>query len=112
MVAKYQNYMLIMPVLLMLICSLTTGMLPTLGNGVALETRESNLTVTRLVAFLIHWVSTIFAAFLICFYQLFIRLWAGDEGLLSDTVMIMFVVFFYIREVSEISILVRNSSSA
>lgn len=108
--AKYQNYVLVMTVPLMLIGSLTTGILPTLGNSVALETKESNLAVIRLVAFLIHWISTIFAAFLICFYQPFTKIWAGDEGLLSETAMIMFVVYFYIRAISEISILVRNSS--
>lgn len=110
MVAKYQNYILVMTVPLMLIGSLMVGILPTFGNGVALETKESNLEVNRLIAFLVHWISTIFAAFLLCFYQPFMKLWVGEAALLSDMSAILFVCYFYIRAMSEVNILARNGS--
>lgn len=108
--AKYQNYILTMTVPLMLISSLVTGILPSLGNSVALETKESNLAVIRLVTFILHWIGTVFSAFLMCFYQPFMKVWAGTEGLLSEKAVVLFVVYFYLRVISEISILIRNSS--
>jgi O-antigen/teichoic acid export membrane protein len=38
------------------------------------------------------------------------RLWAGEDGMLSDMAMYLFVFYFYLRSISEISILVRNTS--
>lgn len=108
--AKYQNYILTMTVPHMLISSLVSGILPSFGNSIALETKESNLAVIRVVTFALHWVGTVFAAFLLCFYQPFMELWAGTEGLLSEMSVILFVGYFYIRVISEISILVRNAS--
>lgn len=110
MVAKYQNYMLILTVPLMLIGSLTAGILPSLGNGMAVETKESNLAVIRLVAFVLQWFGTIFATFLMCFYQPFMLIWTAGESMLSDVAMVMFVIYFYLRVISEISILIRNCS--
>lgn len=109
-VAKYQNYILTMAVPLMFISSVVTGILPSLGNSVALETKESNLAVIRLVTFILHWIGTVFSAFLMCFYQPFMKVWAGTEGLLSEKAVVLFVVYFYLRVISEISILIRNSS--
>lgn len=109
-VAKYQNYILTMTVPLLLISSLTAGILPSLGNSVALESIESNLAVTRLISFMIHWIGTVFSTFLMCFYQPFMALWAGEESLFSELTVAMFVIYFYLRTISEISILVRNSS--
>ena len=108
--AKYQNYILTMTVPLMLVSSLITGILPSFGNSVALETKESNLAVIRLVTFILHWIGTVFSTFLMCFYQPFMKVWAGAEGLLSEKAVILFVVYFYLRVISEISILIRNSS--
>lgn len=108
--AKYQNYILTMTVPLMLISSLVTGILPSFANGVASETKESNLAVIRLVTFILHWVGTVFSAFLMCFYQSFMKVWSGEEGLLSEKAVVLFVVYFYLRVISEISILIRNSS--
>ena len=109
-VAKYQNYMLIMTVPLIIVNALPAGILPSLGNRVALEKAENNLKIIRLIAFLMQWVAIVCAAFLMCFYQPFVSIWAGKESVLSDTAMVLFVIYFYLKVIGEISTLVRNSS--
>lgn len=108
--AIYQNYILVMTVPVLLISSIMGGILPSLGNSVAMESSESNYDKIKLISFANHWIATMFAAFLLCFYQPFIRLWAGADNILSNTCVILLCIYFYIRAVSEIPMLVRNSS--
>ncbi len=109
-VAKYQNYILVMTVPVMIAGSIIGGILPSLGNGVALESEDSNYAVTKIIAFVNQWVGTVFAAILACLYQSFMILWAGKDSTLSEFAMGLFVVYFYLRIISDLPNMVRNSS--
>lgn len=110
MVAKYHNYVYVMTVPAMIVGGLITSVLPSLGNGVALESPENNLGVVKLTSFIVHWISTVFAAFLLCFYSPFMHVWAGQNSSLSRLTEILFVVYFYVQTISQITGLVRNST--
>jgi O-antigen/teichoic acid export membrane protein len=110
MAAKYQNYILVTTVPLMIIRALKKGIIPSLGNSMAMETVNHNLGITQMVYFIIHWVSTICAAILLCFYNPFMRIWAGEDAILSETATVLFVVYFYVLAITEVSSLVRTTS--
>lgn len=109
MTAKYQNYLMVMTVPAMLILYITGAALPSLGNSVAIDSNENSLGITKMVCFVVEWVSVFFGALLMCFYQPFMYLYAGEAGMLSIQTAVLFVVFFYLKSISSISDMVRNS---
>lgn len=108
--AKYQNYVMVLAVGWMLINSITAAVLPSLGNAVAVESRENNLGITKAAVFLVEWASVIVSALIICGCQPFMIMYAGKEGLVTDGAVILFVAYFYLRCISSVSDMVRNSS--
>ena len=108
--AKYQNYLLVMTVPVMLLGNMLNSILPSLGNSVAVETVDSNYSVIRIIYFLNHWVATIFTSMLMCFYQPFMRLWVGEDNILTDIGVILFCTYFYARTLSNIPQMIRNAS--
>ena len=108
--AKYQNYVMVMTVGWMLISSITTAVLPSLGNAVAVESRENNLGITKMAVFLVECASVIASALMVCGYQPFMLMYAGKDGLLTDGTVILFVAYFYLKCISSISDMVRSSS--
>ncbi len=108
--AKYQNYIMVMTVGCMLISSITTAVLPSLGNAVAVESRENNLGITKMSVFVVECASVIASALMVCGYQPFMLMYAGEDGLLTDGTAILFVIYFYLKCISSISDMVRSSS--
>lgn len=109
-VAIYNNYLMVMAIPYMLITSICNAILPSLGNGVALEDKENNYAVKKLISLLINFVSTITITCLIIFYQGFMTLWAGEENVASPCVAILFCVLLYLYSLEQVNIIIRNAS--
>lgn len=107
-VARYQNYILVMSVPYILCSSIVGCVLPGLGNGIATQAADSNYGTVQVVSFVNGWAATVFSAFLICFFQPFISIWAGAENTLPFICEVLFCIYFYLKCVAEIPQLVRN----
>lgn len=108
--AQYNNYYSVMVIPTMLIAILNKAILQSLGNSVAVESKESNQGVVKLFSFIVQWISIVCSALLICLYKIFMTIWVGEEYTFSIQTEILFVVYFYITQVAGIPSIVRNST--
>lgn len=109
-VAKYNNYYLIMTIPMLLIGAIRSAILQSLGNSVAMETVDSNYAVVKLYSFVTQWIGSFFMACLLCFFHPFVELWAGKEAVLSFEAEILFCIYFYVLCITQITDLIRNST--
>lgn len=94
--AMYSNYYYIMfyGIYGTLLC-LTQAVQASIGDSIAKETVEKNYKEFIIFNFIFSWINTICITCLFGLYQLFIELWIGKSGLLSDRIMILFCIYCY-----------------
>ena len=110
LLAKYNNYYVVMAVPIMFMTMFSQAMLQSLGNSVAEESIESNRGVIKMYSFLLQLVVLILSSGLICLYNIFITLWIGEQYTFSEFTVILFGIYFYLLQISSISGLIRNST--
>ncbi len=109
-VAVYNNYIMVCAVPSLFIQGFCEGILPSLGNGIAEECKESNYEVKKLLSFVIHAISTVMASCMIIFYQPFMELWAGKENVASMKIAVLFTILFYIYSIEKSNNLIKSTS--
>lgn len=111
MLAKFQNYYLIMSVPLMVLNMIRSSVLQSLGNSVAIETVESNYSVERLYVFITQWFGCMLGTVLLCIFRPMMILWLGDENATFPFfIEVLFVIYFYLTAMTYITDLIRNST--
>ena len=108
--AKYQNYFLLITSVSAIIEVIFTSITATIGNSIVVETKEKNYEdfrkLTLITSFMISFGSTCF----ISMYQPFIRLWIGEKMLLSYQMVVLFSVYFIIYEFTRMFNLYKNAA--
>ncbi len=94
-VAVYNNYFYIYGALYSVMLVITGAMQASVGNSIATESREKNYRDLQKVQFLFAWLVGWCTACMLCLYQPFMALWAGEGLLLSEGNMVLFCVYFY-----------------
>ena len=107
--AIYQNYFLIVTTVVGISSILTDSTLSSIGNSVAMETTEKNYRDFKSFQLLFMWVVGIICVGMTCLYQPFIRLWVGKHNMLSDGLMILFVVYFFTERMGNICFQYRQA---
>lgn len=95
-VAMYGNYYYVVSVVLSFLTIFYTSIMASLGNSIATESVEINYCIFEKLSFLNFWVRTFCTTCLLCLYQPFMRIWAGDDNLLGVSSVICFSLYFYI----------------
>ena len=109
--AKFQNYFLIMSVPLMILSMVRSSVLQSMGNSVATETVESNYYVERLYVFVTQWFGCMFGTVLLCIFHPMMILWLKDENATFPFyIEALFVIYFYLTAMTYITDLIRNST--
>ncbi len=106
--AKYQNYYQVMYLPFYATTLLHAAVMPSFGNSVALETKESNYGVLELYSFLQCGMNAVCCSCLINLFQPFMKLWMGEKYLLPFYMVILFCIYFYLLAVSDIAVLLRE----
>ena len=107
--AKYQNYLLIVTTLVGITAILTDSTLSSVGNSVAVETKEKNFRDFRAFQLLFMWIVGCVCACMCGLYQPFIRFWIGAENLLSQRLMLVFVVYFFTERMGNVCFQYRQA---
>lgn len=106
--AKYQNYVLIYAVPMILMNSFREVILQGFGNSVASEDLQQNTEVVKHFTFLTEWIGTWTAGVLLCLYNPFMEVWAGKDNIFDMTTVTLFVVYYYVVNLTYINDMVRN----
>lgn len=108
--AKYQNYHQIMIIPDLMVSVVKGAVLPSLGVNVATRSREDNYHVFEVYTFINNWVSTWCTTCALCMIQNFMYLWAGMENVLTDSVVVLLCIYFYLCCISENALMIREVS--
>ena len=110
MLAKFNNYYMVLIIAGMLINVFSQSMLQSLGNSVAMESVESNRGVIKMFSFLLQAVTLVIGAGMMCLYNCFITLWIGEKYTFPILTVVLFVAYFYLIQIASLSNLIRNST--
>lgn len=93
--ALYGNYNYISTAVLSIILIAYRALTPAIGNSLYSEEQKKNYDIFSSLSFMFFWIITWCCSCLICLFQPFITIWIGEHNLLSSSVIIMIVLFFY-----------------
>lgn len=108
--AQYQNYYQIMLIPVLLVGIVKGAIVPEFGVSVATESPEGNYKIFELYSFVNNWISMWCMVCLLCIGQNFICLWIDVENMLSDSVLVLFCIYFYLRSISDNATMIREAT--
>lgn len=83
---------------------------PSVGNSMVTESIEKNYRDFCKISSLILWISGFCSISMICLFQPFMRIWVGEEYLLSFSTVILFGVYFFGWKMIDVLILYRDAA--
>lgn len=109
-VACYNNYYMIISALRSLVMVLFDSVRPSVGNSMVTESLEKNYRDFCKISSLILWISGFCSISMICLFQPFMRIWVGEQYLLSSATVIMFGVYFFGWKMLDVLVLYRDAA--
>lgn len=99
---QYSNYYVIYNTVLGFFLIITKAIQASVGNSIVSETVEKNYADFTKMEFLQNIIITACTAYLVSLYQPFMKFWMGEDLLFSDSIMVLFVIYFYILAMGEV----------
>lgn len=101
-VAIYNNYYYIISSVAALMKIITTAITASVGNSIAIESKEKNENDMRIVNFIFCSMSGLCFCFIVCLFQPFMKLWVGEKYLFNDLVMLLVGFYFLVDKMENI----------
>ena len=98
----YNNYYFVMSGVVSFSAVICRSMMPSVGNSIALETRDKNYRDMRLFDFIYMAAAGWAVTCMLCLYQPFIAAWAGRDMMLETPVAVGLCAYFYILKTGDI----------
>ena len=99
---RYANYFFVLIALTAFSITICNSMMASVGNSIAIESRNKNYIDMRLFDYIYMAISGWATVCLVCLYQPFISTWLGDKMLLESSVAIGLSAYFYILKAGDI----------
>lgn len=99
---QYSNYCTIYDAVIGFFLVTTKAIQSSIGNSIVSESVEKNYINLTKMEFLHNIVTTACTVYMLCLYQPFMKIWMGEELMFSNPLMMLFVLYFYIRAMSEV----------
>ena len=93
--AVYGNYYMIYTAVFSITGIFSSSMQASVGNSISVRSEEDNYDNLLDFSLLYSWIVGWCAVSMVCLYQPFMKLWVGQDLMLSDANMMLFVVYFY-----------------
>ena len=98
----YGNYYYIYGALYGIMLVICNSMGASVGNSIATKTSDENFEDMRKFSMIFAYILGVCTICLLCLYQPFMYLWAGQNLMLKDMDMILFCIYFYIINMNNI----------
>ncbi len=108
--AIYGNYYYVVDAVAMMMAVMKTAMAGGVGNSIAMDSKDKNLKDMHSINFLYMFISGWCAIIMVCLYQPFMVLWAGEKLLLPLGYSVIFALYFYLLKMSDIRALYSESA--
>lgn len=109
-VACYNNYYMIISAVRNLVMVIFESISPSVGNSMVTESLEKNYRDFNKISSLFVWISGFCSISMICLFQPFMRIWVGEEYLLSKATVIMFGIYFFGWRMLDVLVLYRDAA--
>lgn len=109
-VACYNNYYMIIGAVRNLVMVIFESIRPSVGNSMVTESLEKNYRDFCKISALFVWISGFCSISMICLFQSFMRIWVGEEYLLSTVTVTMFGVYFFGWKMLDVLVLYRDAA--
>ena len=109
-VACYNNYYMIISAVRNLVMVIFDSIRPSVGNSMVTESLDKNYRDFNKISSLFVWISGFCSISLICLFQPFMRIWVGEEYLLSKATVIMFGIYFFGWKMLDVLVLYRDAA--
>lgn len=106
----YQNYYYILTAVTGIVKVVFDSVTAGIGNSILVETKEKNYKDLKKLTFIVAWLSGFCSAGLLCLYQPFVRLWAGEKLMLGYSAVVCFVVYFFVDRINQILITYKDAA--
>lgn len=100
--AVYQNYYFILATIIGFVSIVFASCTAGLGNSIIVDTKEKVFADLNVFTFIIFWIAGFCTTCLLCLYQPFMRIWAGEKFMLSFSMVICFCVYFFVYEINQL----------
>lgn len=109
-IAMYGNYYYIMNSIIGFLGICYSSMTAGLGNSLATESTEKNYSDFLKFSFMNSWIVGWCTICLICLYQPFMYLWAGEELMFPFYIVLEFGLYFYIYQIRKIPVIYKDAA--
>lgn len=96
-VGLYSNYLMVISAVTSIICQLIGVLIPSIGNLLIENNKQKSFEVYKKIRFFNFWITTFSGVAILVVIQSFIRLWMGNDYLLSFGVVCVLVLNYYLR---------------
>lgn len=108
--AKYDNYNLILLSLVSLLSVIYSGIMASVGNKIQLDTTEDIYSLFKRLTFLWNGLIGWATACLLALYQPFIALWVGEGMLFSESIVICISLYFFVWQFRQIGLIFKDAA--
>lgn len=106
----YNNYYYIMTSVMGFIVVVFDSISAGIANSLITETKEKNFNDLKKLTFIIFWIVNICSCCLLCLYQPFMRMWVGDELMLTFGHVVMITVLFCVQTTKRTWVVVKDAA--
>lgn len=106
----YQNYFMIMNSVYGIVSVIFTSITAAIGNSLLTEPKEKNFQDFKTLTFIMNWVICICCSCFIGLYQPFMKLWVGNDLMLAPSMVALFSVYFYVRQMASIWVTIKDAA--
>lgn len=93
--AIFDNYYYIISAIIAIMNVVENSLISGVGNSIVIDTVEKNYNDFKKINFLYMWLVGTLSCCLFCLYQPFMEIWVGQDLMIDNTTMILFVLYFY-----------------
>ena len=108
--AMYGNYHYIMSSITGFLGIFYASMTAGLGNSLAVESLEKNYRDFGIFSFANSWMTGWCTVCLVCLYQPFMRIWAGESLMFPFSIVLLFGLYFYVYQIRKIPVTYKDAA--
>lgn len=109
-VGLYSNYITLISSVSGFVATFTSGVTASMGNLIASESKERIYEVYKHIDFINYWMYTFSSICLLCLTEQFIKIWLGEDYILSKGILAVAVVTFYLKGINSGIDVVKNAA--
>ncbi|HHT25366.1 MAG TPA: polysaccharide biosynthesis protein [Clostridiaceae bacterium] len=108
--AVYQNYYYIMTAVVGFFIIIFNSIRAGIGNSLIVETPNKNYNDFKRLAFIVLWLATVSITCFMTLFQPFMAIWAGNEYLLPDYMVMLFCLYFFLIVMQDLSCVYKDAA--